>query len=154
MHDPGQILPPAVPVEEARGKVGVHRPPAGHRLKLRVGVGVKLSEEFLDGMQAQGEQQRLVAVIARAHVAGTHRLSQGKLGDLFAVAEDAEFRLAAEDLAPPNQAGLTAGQSEPVVGEHFLARQARLRQLNCLFQKRHGSPFPVGGPWSPWVREV
>ncbi len=56
VHDPGQILPPAVPVEEARGKVGVHRPPAGHRLKLRVGVGVKLSEEFLDGMQAQGEQ--------------------------------------------------------------------------------------------------
>jgi hypothetical protein len=85
------------------------------RVACRVGVGVELGEELLDRCHAQGEHRRLVAVVARAHVAGAHGASHRHLRHFLAVAEDAELGLAGEHFLAADEAHLAAAVGPAVI---------------------------------------
>jgi hypothetical protein len=119
----GQVAPGAIVVEAARGEMSVHLPSGGGGIGRHVGVGVKLREIFLDGHDAGSKGEGLVPVIAGAKVALAKGFGHGDLGQLFAVAEDAEFGFAAQHLAPANQARLAAFGAEPVIVQNFSAAE-------------------------------
>ncbi len=109
--------PPAVGVQQPRGVMPGHVPPAEPGLGFGVGVGVELRKELLRGHPPQGEHQGLVAVIAGAEVARAEGVGQGHLGHFLAVAEDAELGLAGEDLLAGDDAEEAAEPGGAVVPE-------------------------------------
>ena len=119
----GEVEPLAGRVEEAGGEVGVHLPPGRARLALRIRVGVELCEVLFEGEGPDREHEGLVAVVARAPVAGAEGPGHRELRDLLAVAEDPELRLAGEHLAAAEVARLPRQVPEPVVVEDRLARK-------------------------------
>ena len=119
--------------------MGGHRAAGGAGLALEIGVGVELGEELLHGEQAEGHHEGLVTVVAGAEVAGAEGPRQGDLGDLLAVAEDAELGLAGEHLPPADQARLPALESDAVVAEDAL-----LRELRARARPRRGVPIGKG----------
>jgi hypothetical protein len=66
-----------------------------------IGVGVELGKKSLDVDYAEGEHPGLVAVVAGAPIAFLEGARDGKLGDFFAIAEDAKFGFAAETSRRP-----------------------------------------------------
>src|SRR5207302_6312461 len=98
----------AAVVEEPRREVIAHLAPSGRGLRLQVGIPVKLGEEFPYVRHPGRPHERLVAVVAGAPVAGPKRLGHGDLRDLFAVTEDAERGVAAQDLGSADDARPTA----------------------------------------------
>ena len=95
--------------------MAIHLPPAGGRLIVEIGVGVELAEPVLHFEQAGGEHEGLVAVITGADVARPEGAGHGQLGELFAVAEDAEFGFAGEHFLAADQAHMAAQPAEVVV---------------------------------------
>ncbi len=73
----------------------IHLPAATGGVVGGVTVCVELCKEFLNAHNAQHEHPGLVSVIARTPVTFLKGSGDGKLGDLFPVAENAEFCLAA-----------------------------------------------------------
>ena len=67
--------------------------------------------------QPAGEHKGLVAVIAGAEIAWVEESRQGELGNLFAVAENAKFRFAAEHFTATDQADLPALVCQAVIAE-------------------------------------
>ena len=140
-----QILPAAVGMETAGGKMSVHCPTARHRFRVELGMGVELSEKLLNRSHTQGEHYCLVAVVTGSKVAGLPGVCHGNLGYLFAAAKDAKLGLSAQDFPPPDQAGMSALQRQPVIGQDLLPRQVRPFNFNHFFFLRHGSPVAQVG---------
>src|SRR4051794_22340428 len=90
---------------------------------------VKLREKLLERRRADGEHERLIAVIAGTEITAPERARHRQLRDLFTVAEDPELRLAGENFLAADEAGLTAAVRDAVVVEDALASELRA----CLF---------------------
>ncbi len=116
----GQVLPVALLVQAAGAEMGVHHPPGGSRIGGGVGMSVKLGEKLLQGGHPSGQGQGLVAVIARAPIAGLESVGHGDLRQLLAVAEDAELGLAAHHFTAADQAGLAAAVNQAVIVDDLL----------------------------------
>ena len=87
----GEREPRAVVVDGARGEVAVHLPAAAEGVAL--GVGEELREELLGRGEPERHHEGLVAVVARAPVAGLELRGEGHLRELLPVADDPELRL-------------------------------------------------------------
>src|SRR5437879_904790 len=90
-------------------------------------VAVELGKEFAHVGHPRRPHEGLVAVIAGAPVARTKCLGHRDLGDLFAVSEDAEGRVAAQDFRPTDDACPTAAVRQAVVGDYGFGGQGELR---------------------------
>ena len=123
LHRPREFAPI---VDESRREVVSHLPPAGRGVGVEVRVAVQLGEERAHIRHARRPHEGLVAVVARAPVARTERFGHRELGDLFAVAEDSEGGVPAQDLGAPDDAGTAAGVGEAVVGADGLGGQVEL----------------------------
>ena len=130
----------AAVVEEPRREVVAHLASAGRGLRLQLGVAVELGEELAHVGHPGRPHERLVAVVAGAPVAGPKRLGHGDLRDLFAVTEDAERGVAAQDLRSADDARPTAAVRKPVVGDDGFGGQGELGVANGFRQLRPTSP--------------
>src|SRR6266536_5936258 len=99
----------------------VHPPAAGPRIVRDIGVGVELPEELVERSHAEGQDEGLIAVIARAPVALAEGARPGELRHFLAVAKNAELRLAGEHLLAADQTGLATAKGDAVVLENALA---------------------------------
>ena len=100
----------------------VHLPSSGHGLSDSIRIGIHLREVLLDGQQACGHHQGLIAVVSTAEIAGLELAGKRELGDLLAVSEDAEFGLARQDFLSPEKRGFPADAGELVIVEGDLAK--------------------------------
>src|SRR5688572_15603061 len=76
---------------------------------------VELCKKFLDVHGAHHEHPGLVTIISGTPIAFAESTRNRDLGDLFSVAEDAEFRLAAEDFAPSYDGSLAGLMGQAVI---------------------------------------
>ena len=97
-----------------------------------VRIGIELREKFIERRGAEGEEERLIAIVAAAPIACAKGPRQRELRDFFAVAEDAELRFSGEHFFPSDQAGLTAAKGDAIVVDDALARELRTRLLRLL----------------------
>src|SRR6185436_16899911 len=75
----------------------------------------------------QGEPQSLVAIVTRSPVALAKGLGQRHLGQLLAVAENAELGLAAQHLTAADQADLPASIDDSIVADDLLRGEGEAR---------------------------
>jgi hypothetical protein len=121
--------PRAIGIDQAHAEVAVHLASSGGGLCLLVGMGIELREELLQRQQAQRHQEGLVAVVPRTPVPWAEGFRHGNLGDLLAIAEDAEFGFAGEDLAASQKAGVAAFPADAVVAQHRFPIDPRWKRL-------------------------
>ena len=95
----------------------------------KVRVGVKGRKIFLDIEEVEGHHEGLVAVVAAAPIPGAQEFRKCNLGEFLSVAEDAKFRLAAQHLFPPQQRGLPAQATQPVI---FEEHAPKILGFSCL----------------------
>src|SRR6058998_610559 len=81
--------------------------------------------------------ERLVAVVAGAPVARAERFGHGDVGDLLAVAKDAERGVAAQHLGPADDACATAAVGQPVIGDHGFGGEG---EFGAAKRFRHSRP--------------
>ncbi len=105
----------------------VHRATGGGGLEFDIGMGIELREELAHIGHSRSEHEGLIAVVSGAEVSFAERARHGKLGNLLAIAEDSELRLAGQHLLPSKQRCLPAETCCPVVGEDLFSREHRSR---------------------------
>ena len=127
-------------VEKAGREVVAHLPAARRRVGLEAGVSVELGEERADVGHPGRPHEGLVPVVAGPPVARPERLGHRDVGDLFAVAEDAEGGVASQDLSPPDDGGSAAAVGQPVVGDDGFCGEGELRVAKRFRQLSATSP--------------
>ena len=93
--------------------------------KVRVGVGVELGKELLQGEQIERHHPGLVAVVAGAPVPFVEGVGDGELGEFLAVAENAELGFAGEHLAPPDDGRLARAVTQAVIRDDLGGRERK-----------------------------
>jgi hypothetical protein len=147
-----QVEPGTVLINKWCGKMGVHLAAGAEGLPFRIRVGVQLGKELLNRGEAGGEHKGLVAVISRPEISGLEELGHGHLGHFLAIAENAEFGLACQDLFPAQEAGFPADAYVVIIKEHLIPEavkreflQGGLTRLERIFHATkigfRGSPL-------------
>ena len=130
LYSCGLVAPGAVRVEQREAKWPFMARPAVAGSCVHVGVGVELGEELLEVDHAQREHPGLVAVVAGAPVAFAEGARDGELGDLLAVAEDAELGLAAQHFAAADDGCLARAVGQAVIGDELVFRERKVFGLS------------------------
>src|SRR5581483_1603640 len=123
-------------IEGARGEVRVHRAPRRPRIASHIGIRVELREKFIERRRTCGEHEGLIAVIAGAKITVAERARHRQLRDFLAIAENAELRLAGENLFPADEARLAAAVRHTIVIDDALACELRTG-IVCLLWCGH-----------------
>ncbi len=110
----------------AGDKMTDHRAPAGGGFGIQIGVSVELRKKGLEIEDPEGMHPGLVAVIAGAPITFAEGARNGQLGYFLAIAKNAKFGFAAQNLAAANQRNLAGLVSQAVIFEDFVGFKGEL----------------------------